>query len=92
MLLADLIADAVARPGYGGGLSREELARMVKRHPYQDKWFTWALSYAYRQHKIDFCMGYIVKPPVKHVPSGLDAWLSTDPVPMPEAQPPWLLM
>jgi hypothetical protein len=83
MLLADLIADAVARPGYGGGLHREQLAKMVRRHPYTDKFFTYALMHAYRLGKIDFCMGYVVAPPKKLIPvgEGVGAFLSVEEVP-----------
>lgn len=84
MLLADLISEAVARPGYGGGLRREELAAMVRRHPYRDKFFQAALMYAYRHHKIDFCFGYVVAPPPDMAvvaPAPLDAFLSAEPVP-----------
>ena len=84
MLLADLIADAVARPGYGGGLHREQLATMVKRHAWRDPMFKAALMYAYRRGKIDFCQGYVVQPPCKtavELPGGEAAFLSDEPVP-----------
>jgi hypothetical protein len=55
------IPEVVAGPRWCGGLTRADLAEALRVREW-DRVFVASLLACYRQHKIDFCRDYVVKP------------------------------